>query len=79
MFVREWFTGRIAIEPLPDGGLMAHWNENAAALLRAANLGSSGSGGVIRVVFPSWIRAARKRGFGSVVSPRWGAHRAVPV
>ena len=47
MFVREWFTGRIAMEPLPDGGLMARWNGNAAALLRAANLGSSGSGGVI--------------------------------
>jgi site-specific DNA recombinase len=47
VFLREWFTGRIDLEPLPDGGLMAHWNENAAALLRAANLGTSGSGGRI--------------------------------
>jgi hypothetical protein len=32
---------------LPGGGLMAHWNENAAALLRTAALGTFGSGGRI--------------------------------
>ena len=34
VFLREWFGGKIRLEPLPDGGLMAHWNENATALLR---------------------------------------------
>ncbi len=34
MFLREWFGGKIRLEPLADGGLMAHWNQNAAALLR---------------------------------------------
>jgi hypothetical protein len=34
MFLREWFGGKIRLEPLPDGGLMAHWNQNATALLR---------------------------------------------
>ena len=43
VFLREWFGGKIRLEPLPDGGLMAHWNENSVALLRA--LGSCGSGG----------------------------------
>jgi hypothetical protein len=40
VFLREWFNGKIRLEPLPDGGLMAHWNENAAALLRTAGLGT---------------------------------------
>ena len=39
VFLREWFGGKIRLEPLPDGGLMALWNENAAALLRTAALG----------------------------------------
>ncbi len=47
VFLREWFGGKIRLEPLPDGGLMAHWNENAAALLRTAALGTCGSGGPI--------------------------------
>jgi len=34
MFLREWFGGKIRLEPLPDGGLMAHWNQNATALHR---------------------------------------------
>jgi hypothetical protein len=34
VFLREWFGGKIRLEPLPDGGLMAHWSENATALLR---------------------------------------------
>ena len=42
VFLRDWFGGKIGLELLPDGGLMARWNENAFALLRA--LGSSGSG-----------------------------------
>ena len=45
MLWREWFGGKIRLEPLPDGGLMAHWNEHSVALLRA--LGSCGSGGRI--------------------------------
>jgi hypothetical protein len=47
VFLREWFGGMIRLEPLPEGGLMAHWNENAAALLRTAALGTFGSGGVL--------------------------------
>jgi site-specific DNA recombinase len=36
VFLRDWFGGKIRLEALPDGGLMAHWNENAGtALLRA--------------------------------------------
>jgi len=35
VFLREWFGGKIRLEPLPDGGLMAHWNQNGAALFRA--------------------------------------------
>jgi hypothetical protein len=38
--LREWFSGKITLEALPGGGLMAHWNENAAALLRAACIGA---------------------------------------
>jgi DNA invertase Pin-like site-specific DNA recombinase len=34
VFLREWFGGKIRLEPLPDGGLMAHWNQNVTALLR---------------------------------------------
>ena len=45
IFSRDWFCGHIDLEPLPGNGLVAHWNENAAALLRAATLGTSGSGG----------------------------------
>jgi len=32
----EWFGGKIRLEPLPDGGLMARWNQNEAALLRGS-------------------------------------------
>jgi hypothetical protein len=35
VFLREWFGGKIRLEPLPDGGLMAHWNQNSAARLTA--------------------------------------------
>jgi site-specific DNA recombinase len=45
VFLREWFSGKITLEPLPGGGLMAHWNENFAALLR--HTGTCGSGGRI--------------------------------
>ncbi|HUN74406.1 MAG TPA: recombinase family protein [Steroidobacteraceae bacterium] len=34
VFLRDWFGGRIRLEPLAGGGLMAHWNQNGAALLR---------------------------------------------
>jgi hypothetical protein len=33
-FLRKWFDGRIRLVPLAGGGLMAHWNQNVAALLR---------------------------------------------
>ncbi len=45
VFLREWFCGKIRLEPLPDGGLMAHWNENRQALL--TRLRTYGSGGRI--------------------------------
>jgi hypothetical protein len=45
IFLREWFGGRIRLEPLADGGLMAHWNQNVGALLMG--LGTCGSGGRI--------------------------------
>jgi site-specific DNA recombinase len=48
VFLREWFGGKIILEPLQDGGLMAHWNQDLTALIRAAGtLGSCGSGGRI--------------------------------
>jgi hypothetical protein len=34
VFLREWFSGEIRLEPLPDGGLMGHWNQNTTAILR---------------------------------------------
>jgi len=46
LFLREWFGGKIRLEPLTDGGFMAHWNQNVGALCKG--LGSSGSGGGIR-------------------------------
>jgi len=52
VFLREWFTGKIRLEPLPDGGLMARWNERSAALLRAA--GARGSGGRILLIPTQW-------------------------
>jgi site-specific DNA recombinase len=45
LFLREWFGGKIRLEPLADGGLMAHWNQNVGALVSA--VGSFGSGGRI--------------------------------
>jgi hypothetical protein len=45
LFLREWFGGKIRLEPLADGGLMAHWNQNIGALVSA--VGTYGSGGVI--------------------------------
>jgi site-specific DNA recombinase len=45
LFLREWFGGKIRLEPLADGGLMAHWNQNVGALLMG--LGTYGSGGAI--------------------------------
>lgn len=35
VFLREWFGGKLRLQPLPDEGLIAHWNHNVAALLRA--------------------------------------------
>ncbi len=43
VFLREWFGGKIRLEPLPDSGLVAHWNQNVGALCKG--LGSCGSGG----------------------------------
>ncbi|HEY2808936.1 MAG TPA: hypothetical protein VGI91_09085 [Steroidobacteraceae bacterium] len=50
VLLREWFGGKIQLEAFPDGGLMAHWNENAGALLR--NTGTFGSGGL------SWVSSS---------------------
>jgi site-specific DNA recombinase len=36
VFLREWFGGKIRLEPLPDGGLMAHWDQDVTALLPAS-------------------------------------------
>jgi hypothetical protein len=54
---REWFSGKIALEPLPGGGLVAHWNQTTAALLAA--LGSCGSGGLIPTNW-HWILTSRQ-------------------
>ena len=42
MFPREWFGGKIRLEPLADGGSMAHWNQNIGALVSTAGLFGSG-------------------------------------
>ena len=44
VFLREWFSGKIRLEPLPDGGLMAHWDQNVAALLPASERVVAGAG-----------------------------------
>jgi site-specific DNA recombinase len=46
LFLREWFGGKIRLEPLADGGLMAHWNQSIGALV-SAGVGTYGSGGVL--------------------------------
>ena len=45
VFLREWFGGKIRLEPLPDGGLQAHWMQSVGALCKG--LGKIGSGGRI--------------------------------
>jgi hypothetical protein len=34
VFLREWFGGKIRLEPLPDGGLQAQWMQNVGALCK---------------------------------------------
>jgi hypothetical protein len=46
LFLGEWFGGKIRLEPLADGGLMAHLNQNIGALV-SAGVGTYGSGGSI--------------------------------
>ena len=50
VFLREWFGGKIRLEPLPDGGLHAHWMQSVGALCKGLykGLGTYGSGGSIR-------------------------------
>ena len=48
VFLRDWFGGKIRLEPLPDGGLMAHWNQNVGALCKG--LGTCGSGGPLEAL-----------------------------
>jgi hypothetical protein len=48
LFLREWFGGKIRLEPRPDGGLMVHWNQNVGALCKGR--GSCGSGRVIQLL-----------------------------
>lgn len=45
LILRELFGGAIRLVPEPGGGLVAHWNLHAAALLQAT--GTDGSGGRI--------------------------------
>jgi hypothetical protein len=45
VILRELFGGEIRLQQQPDGGLLALWNLQPAALLRAA--GTCGSGGPI--------------------------------
>jgi site-specific DNA recombinase len=45
VILRELFGGEIRLQPQPDGGLLAFWNLQPAALLKAA--GTCGSGGRI--------------------------------
>jgi hypothetical protein len=45
IFLREWFSGEIRLVPDDLGGLVAHWELNQAALLKA--VGTDGSGGRI--------------------------------
>ena len=57
----ERFSEKIALEPLPGGGLVAHWNQKTAALSKA--LGSSGSGGAASsfiAPIPSWCGRFRQ-------------------
>jgi site-specific DNA recombinase len=44
VFLKEWFGGKVRLEPLPDGGLMAHWNQNTTALWRACEHVVAGAG-----------------------------------
>jgi hypothetical protein len=37
VFLRDWFGGKIRLEPLPDGGLVALWDQEETALLRRAD------------------------------------------
>ena len=43
--VQGRFGGKIRLEPVPAGGLMAHWNQCSTALLKG--LGTCGSAGVL--------------------------------
>jgi hypothetical protein len=45
VLLRQLFEGEIRLQPQPDGGLLARWNLQPAALLRGA--GTCGSGGPI--------------------------------
>jgi hypothetical protein len=55
VLLRQLFDG-IRFQPQPDGGLVARWNLQPAALLKAA--GTCGSGGRICAV-PSMPRSVR--------------------
>jgi hypothetical protein len=45
VILRQLFGGEIRLVPDESGGLVAHWNLNTAALVKA--VGSYGSGGVL--------------------------------
>jgi hypothetical protein len=56
VFLRDWFTGKIRLEPLGGGGLMAHWNQNATALLR--NCEHVVAGPALGLIFaPNWCES----------------------
>lgn len=54
--VQGGFGGEIRLEPVPAGGLMAHWNQCSTALLKG--LATCGSAGVLWDVpqVPQWAR-----------------------
>jgi site-specific DNA recombinase len=44
VFLRDWFSGKVRLQPLPDGGLVAHWDQDETALLRRADHLVAGAG-----------------------------------
>ena len=59
VFLREWFGGKIRLEPLPDGGLQAHWEQNVGALCEG--LGTYGRGGSILTLKSLRLKEIRVR------------------
>ena len=70
VFLREWFGGKIRLEPLPDDGLQAHWKQNVGALCKG--LGTYGSGGAATsfiAITPLLFRRLRRPSPSGMYSP----------